>query len=520
MTDEGAGKAPRGRGDHNFYSPKRGSLLRGCVSRRPPFSPSPTIRLILQFYNICPAQLVPNAWRSIVYSMAMWRVFKYTLSLFEFRNLFNLNSNPKSDQGWLYFKARNKKTLLGGYPSNVKGWKSKFFFVSGDEWELPKGSPLEGAPRVPRAWGFQVDKHCNNPPRLYGDESKVFKEIFKSIENTERFSVPVLLESKSFRRVFVSPGSMASGTAGENRPSGEAPSSSGDVGESQNSHEHARRQSPSRDDSVECLGSIRIELRRILPHIPDLTLLRWSGGKVFVPIFNRNPSSSSNPTSKSCSDSSQPVELDSDAMSKRISFKKLGKKLEKSKNGSSSGIPAPAKGVVIGEKRARENLSSSASKRGRSTTARRGKGLIASPKARKRQPLRPMLRPPQPRPCHVLGKSLAVRSREAGEQAFLQEGRAASMETEANDELAKMKSDRDSLADKVKRSGTLVVEMREALSKAKESAVEEFKSSSEFMVAIEDSASKYFGEGFDFCKVQLCRHHPDLAIDLEGTMVD
>ena len=91
------------------------------------------IRLILQFYNICPAQLIPNAWRSIACSMAMWRVFKYTLSVSEFRNLFSLNSNPKPDQGWLYFKARNNKTLLGGYPNNVKGWKSKFFFVSGDK---------------------------------------------------------------------------------------------------------------------------------------------------------------------------------------------------------------------------------------------------------------------------------------------------------------------------------------------------------------------------------------------------
>ena len=113
-----------------------------------------TIRLILQFYNICPAQLVPNAWRSITCSMALWRVYKYSLSLSEFRNLFSLNCNPKPDQGWLYFKARNKKVLLGGYPSNVKGWKSKFFFVSGDEWEIPAGTSPVGAPRVPRTWGI------------------------------------------------------------------------------------------------------------------------------------------------------------------------------------------------------------------------------------------------------------------------------------------------------------------------------------------------------------------------------
>ncbi|GFS30573.1 flavin containing amine oxidoreductase family [Actinidia rufa] len=91
-----------------------------------------------------------------VVAMALWRVYKYSISLSKFRNLFSLNSNPKPDQGWLYFKARNKKALLGGYPSNVKGWKSKFFFVSGDEWEIPEGTSLEGAPRVPRTWGIPV----------------------------------------------------------------------------------------------------------------------------------------------------------------------------------------------------------------------------------------------------------------------------------------------------------------------------------------------------------------------------
>ncbi|GFS29095.1 hypothetical protein Acr_00g0005340 [Actinidia rufa] len=545
----------------------------------------PTIRLILQFYNICPAQLIPNAWRSIACSMVLWRVYKYTISLSEFRNLFSLNSNPKPDQGWLYFKARNKKVLLGGYPSNVKGWKSKFFFVSGDEWEIPEGTSREGAPRVPRTWGIS-NKHCNNPPRLYGDEPKVFEEIFRSVEKTGRFSVPVLLDSKSYRRVFVSPGSRASRTAGDNLPSGDTTSSSSDVGESQNPHEQARRESPSRDDSIKCLGSIRTELRRMLPHIPDLTLLRWSRGKVLDPILDRfmnAPSSSSNPSSESCSDSSLPVELESDAMSKRISFKKIGKKLGKSAN-VSSGTPVPAKGVVIGEKLAGESITSSPSKTGKADDSSKEKGVDSGPEGKKKATssskvlatlaaassrpgegtsanlgtvlgptasilgspsvveklLRGVIPPADKEKVEkltldqtatklfhvigqalVLGSSLDVRSREVGEQASLQEGRVASMEAEqAHDELAKMKSDQDLLADKFEKSGVLVNELREALDKARESAVEEFKSSSEFVVAVEDSASKYFGEGFDFCKVQLRRHHPDLAIDLEGTVVD
>ncbi|GFZ03473.1 hypothetical protein Acr_16g0000970 [Actinidia rufa] len=524
-----------------------------------------TIRLILQFYNICPAQLVPNVWRSIACSMALWRVY-----------------------------------------SNVKGWKNKFFFVSGDEWEIPEEKSRKGAARVPRTWGIP-DKHCNNPPRLFDDEMKVFEEIFRSVEESGRFSVPVLLDSKSFRRVFASPGSRASRTAGDHPASGEAVSSSSDVGESRNPHEQARRESPSRDDSIVCLGSFRTELRRLVPHIPDLTLLRWTGGKVLDPILgNYLNVPSSNPSSESCSDSSQPVELESDAMSKRVSFKKIGEKIGKAA-GASSGTPAPAKGVVIGEKRAGESITSSPNKKAKADDGSKGKGVDIGPEGKKKArsssktsaaptvvPSRPgegtsahlgavpgsapsilgspsvaerLLRgviPPADKEkvdkltldqtatklfhvigqALVLGSSLAVRSREVGEQASLQEGRVASMETEVDrlqklaadfeqqlaesrareqqslDELAKAKGDRDSLADHLGKSGALVNELREALNKAKESAVEEFKSSSEFMVAIEDAASKYFGEGFNFCKVQLRRHHPDLAVDLEGIVVD
>ncbi|GFZ03688.1 TRAF-like superfamily protein [Actinidia rufa] len=216
-----------------------------------------------KFYNICPAQLVPNAWRSIACSMALWRVYKYSISLSEFRNFFSLNCNPKLDQ----------------------------------------------------------DKNYNNPPRLYGDETKIFEEIFRSVEESGRFSLPVLLESKSFHRVFVSPGSKASRTAGDNLPSGEAPSSSSDVGESQNPHEQARPESLSRDDSIECLGSFKIELRRLLPHIPDLTLLRWTGGKVLDPILDHYLNvPSSNPSSESCSNLSLPVELESNDLKLVINY--------------------------------------------------------------------------------------------------------------------------------------------------------------------------------------------------------
>ncbi|GFZ18360.1 hypothetical protein Acr_27g0000990 [Actinidia rufa] len=392
---------------------------------------------------------------------APWHCGEYTdtpFSLSEFRNLFNLNSNPKLDQGWMYFKARYKKTLLRGYPSNVKGWKSKFFFVLVDEWELLVGSSREGVPRVPRTWG-----------------------------------VPV----------FVFPGSMALGTVGEECPEG--------------GHRAHR--------------ATRVSHALPMNTFNKTALLRshYDGTKEDFTLCPRL-----NPTEV----------VEGKTMSKRISLKKLGKKVEKSKNKGSTGSPIPAKGVVISEKRPRDDHPISPSKKGKVMDSPKGKEVApipepkkktirsgdAGPKATSSKPregsspslgtilelMTSILSSPSVakkilRGALVLGSSLAVRSREAGENASLQEGQATSMESEV---------DTDSLKNKLDRWGMLVVELREAMYKARSSAVEEFKSSSDFLGAVENAASKYFGKGFDFCKRQLHCHHPDLAINLEKMGLD
>ncbi|GFZ19054.1 hypothetical protein Acr_27g0007930 [Actinidia rufa] len=494
-----------------------------------------TIRLILQFYNICPASSAcPTRGEAL---LALWHCGGSTNIL-----------SPCSSLGTFLASVAILNRTKAGYILR-RGTRR---FCSEDTPATSRGGRASSSSSPAMNGRFLQERLQWAPQEFRG------RGGFQSVKKSGRFSVPVLLESKSFGRVFGSPKSRTSRTENDNLPSGEAPSSSSDVGESENPHDQARRESLSRDDSIECLGSIRTDFRRLLPHIPDLTLLRWLGGKVLDPILDRSSNApSSNSLSESCSDSSLPVELESDAMPKRVSFKKIGEKLGKTA-GASSGTPAPAKGVVIGDKRPGESITSSPSKKGKADDGSKGKGPSVAekllrgviPPANKEKVEKLTLDQTATKLFHVIGQalvlglSLAVRSREAGELTSLQEGRAASMETEiarlqkvaadldqqlaesrareqqANDELAKAKSDRDLLSDQCGRSGVLVNELREALNKSKDSAVEEFKSSSEFMVAVEDAASKYFGEGFNFCKVQLRRHHPDLAIDLEGTVVD
>ena len=67
-------------------------------------------------------------------------------------------------------------------------------------------------------------------------------------------------------------------------------------------------------------------------------------------------------------------------MSKRISFKKLGEKVEKSKNEGSMAGPTLTKRVVIGEKCPREDPS----KKGKAIDSPKGKRVTSAPEAKKK----------------------------------------------------------------------------------------------------------------------------------------
>ena len=71
-------------------------------------------------------------------------------------------------------------------------------------------------------------------------------------------------------------------------------------------------------------------------------------------------------------------------MSKRISLKKLGENVEKSKSGGSIAAPYLAKGVVIGEKHPRESPSGSPNKKGKSIDSSKRKEAASRPSQRER----------------------------------------------------------------------------------------------------------------------------------------
>ncbi|GFS29973.1 hypothetical protein Acr_00g0009460 [Actinidia rufa] len=195
---------------------------------------------------------------------------------------------------------------------------------------------------------------------------------------------------------------------------------------------------------------------------------------------------------------------------------------------NSAADPTLAKGVVIGEKRLREYLTSSPSKKGKADDCSKGKEAAHEPEAKKK-----VAKPsdvacsratPSPRlgegssanlgtalgpSASILGSpSIAEKllwgmippaNKEKVEKLTLDQTTTKLFHVigQAIDELAKVKVDKDSLADKLERSGVLVVELREKMAKAWASIIDEFKSSSDFLAAVEDVASKYFGMGLD-----------------------
>ncbi|GFZ14455.1 hypothetical protein Acr_24g0006450 [Actinidia rufa] len=98
-----------------------------------------------------------------------------------------------------------------------------------------------------------------------------------------------------------------------------------------------------------------------------------------------------------------------------------------------------------------------------------------------------------------LDRTISNRGKEIRDEAMTQQAWAASIEKRLEKEVAELKKN-------------------EALTK--KSAIEEYKSLDDFQEAIEFTASKYFGEGFDFCKRRIGHIHPDLDIQDMGIDVE
>ncbi|GFS32960.1 hypothetical protein Acr_00g0025590 [Actinidia rufa] len=172
------------------------------------------------------------------------------------------------------FQAKEYPTR--GYPSNVKGWKKKFFFISGEN--------LEFSPGISRDAGGPSDRGAK--PRW----------DLGLTNGGDFFTIKEVLDTKSFLRSFrLAFKLMASSgrDSAEDIQVGDAVPVTGDEGESHYFRDNPRRGDNSRDDSVEYLEIIWKRHRRVLSRLLDRILLTLLGAKIQPSFLSWEPSSSS-----------------------------------------------------------------------------------------------------------------------------------------------------------------------------------------------------------------------------------
>ncbi|GFS34894.1 hypothetical protein Acr_00g0036660 [Actinidia rufa] len=466
----------------------------------------PTIREILIHYKICPTQLSPNAWRPVICSLVIWRHFKRHLSCNEFRCLYSLS--PLPDSGWYYFKARPEKNLLRESPSNVKGWKTRFFFASGDEWEFPSGVS------------------CNKLPTLSEVDAERMEAIFGKIEPGGYFEVSKVLGSRTFKKYFAVGCTALSTSGGDNTTSGD----DGEFGTREGSVEYLGVIGP------DIGGAIRKALPAILARVGAPVLGEKAGGKAKgekamkaatvkpptkgVVIEEKRTREGDHISEKDEPDSSKGKGAAPPPPSKR--FKSNRGAINARGRAAGAGTSSP--GGDVGS----ESMSDA------SVARRLLTGVI--PASDKKEVDQLSENELVAKSFHALGQvvvfasSLALRSQEHLHDIDFHMARADSAELElvkaqkravkAENRLAELSEERSKPGTEVDDLKAIVAELTNKLAKAKELAIEDFKASEEFKAAVTDSAATYFGDGFEFCKRQLLHQFPNLGADVANMAMD
>ena len=109
---------------------------------------------LLDHFGIAPGKLMPNSWRIVVSCMGIWLAAMDgdMLKIDELVYLYRLKASK--EYGYYELVPWERSTrIVRGLPSSFRYWKSKFFFMLGDDFETPSGGVWGGLSRLHRRWG-------------------------------------------------------------------------------------------------------------------------------------------------------------------------------------------------------------------------------------------------------------------------------------------------------------------------------------------------------------------------------
>ncbi|GFZ16135.1 hypothetical protein Acr_25g0005440 [Actinidia rufa] len=410
--------------------------------------------------EICPAQLSPNAWRSVICSLVVWHHFKRHMSCDEFRYLYSLSPLPNS--GWYYFKARPEKNLFRGSPSNVKGWKTRFFF-------LPRGTSGSSL----RAWPPAILLHEFPDLGERQVDAERTEAIFGKIEPGGYFEVSKVLGSRTFNRHFAVSCTALSTSGGEN-------ATSGDEGEF-----------VTREDSVEYLGVIRRDIGGVIRRA-----LSWRAG-----LFKGKRSCAAPPPKRFKSNRGA---INAKGRAGGAGTSSPGGDMGSESMSDASVARRLLTGVIPASDKKEVNQLSENELVAKSFHALGQVVVFASSLALRSQ-----------EHLHDMDFHMA-----RADSAELELVKAQNRAVKAENRLAELSEEGSKPGSEVDDLKATVAELTNKLAKAKELAIEDFKASGEFKAAVIDSAATYFSEGFEFCKRQLLHQFPHLGVDVANMAMD
>ena len=92
---------------------------------------------LLGFFGIAPGQLMPNSWKIVVNCMEIWfAANEDMIKVSELVHLYRLKESKEYGYYELVPWARRAR-IVRGLPSSFRYWKSRFVFVSRDDFETP-----------------------------------------------------------------------------------------------------------------------------------------------------------------------------------------------------------------------------------------------------------------------------------------------------------------------------------------------------------------------------------------------
>ena len=108
---------------------------------------------LLDHFGIAPGQLMPNSWRIVVNCMEIWLAANEDMiKVGELIYLYRLKESK--EYGYHELVPWEMRTrIVRGLPLSFRYWKSRFFFVSRDDFEIPSNRDWGDILRLLRRWG-------------------------------------------------------------------------------------------------------------------------------------------------------------------------------------------------------------------------------------------------------------------------------------------------------------------------------------------------------------------------------